>query len=449
MGIFNKKNGGLMDQIRCDETSYLIWKWYPKGTVQGNNNRENAIRWGSSLRVKEGEVAAFIYNQQNENFIDYIEGPYDEIVRTKNFPVLASIVGLAYDKGTPFQAEVYYINQAKVIQIPFGIPFFDVFDPRFIDFGVPTAVRGMLTFNITNYREFIKLNRLVNFALDDFQNQIKSALSKYVKAIVTNIPEEKNIPVIQIERKISMISELIEEELKVRLEKDFGITVNGVDVNSIEIDKTSEGYIQLCEITKDITGNTVKAQSEMNIKTVFDKQRINIENEEETLRNLRNEAQYAQHKQIQTSNMGAFQLEQQAAVGIAGAEALGQMGANGGTEISGSGGMNPASLMTGMAMGGVLGQNMAGMMNGMLADLNSSQPPIPPLSTYHVVVNGQSQGPYDINSLSQMRQNGMFSKDSFVWKQGMNDWVKAESVQELSILFGSTPPPVPNIPPVI
>lgn len=61
MTIFkNRKGDSLMDQIRCDEPSYLIWKWHPAGSVSGNNNRENAIRWGSSLRVKDGEVAVFV-----------------------------------------------------------------------------------------------------------------------------------------------------------------------------------------------------------------------------------------------------------------------------------------------------------------------------------------------------------------------------------------------------
>ena len=40
-----------MDEIRCDEPSYLIWKWHPHGSKHGNNNRENAIRCGSSYNV--------------------------------------------------------------------------------------------------------------------------------------------------------------------------------------------------------------------------------------------------------------------------------------------------------------------------------------------------------------------------------------------------------------
>lgn len=107
MSIFGKpKAGGFMDEIRCDEPSYLIWKWHPAGSVPGNNNRENAIRWGSSLRVKDGEVAVFVYRQKDGTMQDYIVGPFDKKIETSNFPVLASIIGFAYAGGTPFQAEV-------------------------------------------------------------------------------------------------------------------------------------------------------------------------------------------------------------------------------------------------------------------------------------------------------------------------------------------------------
>ena len=181
MALFGKpRAGGFMDEIRCDEPSYLIWKWHPSGSQLGNNSRENAIRWGSSLRVKDGEVAVFVYHQKNGTMQDYIEGPFDQIIKTDNFPVLASIIGLAYEGGTPFQAEVYFINLAKIIQVKFGVPYFDVYDPRYVDFGVPTAVRGTISFQIKDYRSFIKLHRLSSFHLEDFQKQIRDAIARYV-----------------------------------------------------------------------------------------------------------------------------------------------------------------------------------------------------------------------------------------------------------------------------
>ena len=183
MALFdrNKRKGGFMDEIRCDEPSYLIWKWHPSGSQLGENVRENSIRWGSSLRVKDGEVAVFVYKQKNGTMQDFIVGPYDQIIKTANFPVLASIVGLVYEGGTPFQAEVYYINLAQIIQVKFGVPFFDVYDPRFEDFGVPVAVRGTISFKISDYREFVKLHRLNSFRLEDFQAQIRDAVCRYVK----------------------------------------------------------------------------------------------------------------------------------------------------------------------------------------------------------------------------------------------------------------------------
>ncbi len=455
MAIFGKpKAGGFMDEIRCDEPSYLIWKWHPAGSQAGNNNRENAIRWGSSLRVKDGEVAVFVYNQKNGIMQDFIEGPYDEIIKTENFPVLASIVGLAYQGGTPFQAEVYFINLARVVQIPFAVPYFDLYDPRYLDFGVPTAVRGKLTFNIADYQEFIKLHRLSSFDLNSFQTQIRDAMARYVKSIVTNVPTEKNIPVVQIERAIAQINEAVEVNVRERFERDFGVNISAVDINAIEVDKTSEGYQQLKAVTQDLAAATAQAQTQVNIKNMQDMQRINAENMEETMRIQREEAQYAQRKQTQMANFAAYQLEQQAAVGIAGAQALGQMAANGATEMSGGGGMNPAAMMTGMAMGGAIGQNMAGMMNSMMQGMNGQQPgmqqspqgmtppPIPNV-TYHVVQNGQAAGPFDMSALSQMVSAGTLTKDSLVWKQGMADWVKAETVQELQPLFGSAVPPIP------
>ncbi|WHY78133.1 SPFH domain-containing protein [Neobacillus sp. WH10] len=442
-----------MDVIRCDEPSYLIWKWHPHGSQQGENNRENAIRWGSSLRVKDGEIAVFIYNQENGTMQDFIEGPYDQILETENLPVLASIVGLAYKGETPFQAEVYFINLARVIQIPFAVPFFDLYDPRFLDFGVPTAVRGKITFNIADYIEFIKLHRLSNFDLNAFRTQIRDAVARFVKSIVANAPAEKNIPVVQIEREIPKINELVEASIRDRFEKDFGVNITAVDINSIEVDKTSEGFVQLKKVTQDVTTAIVQAQTEVNIKNLQDIQRINAENMEETMKIQREEAQYAQRKQTQGANFAAYQFEQQAAVGIAGANALGQMGVNGATEMSGGGGMNPASMMTGMAMGGVIGQNMAGMMNNMMggvqrANLGTTSPPVI-VTAYHVAVNGQATGPFDIATLTQMATSGTLTKSSLVWKQGMAGWVAAETVQELQTIFGGTVPPIPPVPPTL
>lgn len=443
MGLFGKKSeGGLMDVIRCDEQEYLVWKWRPSGEAN-STKKENAIRYGSSLRVKDGELAVFVYKKEGENQ-DFILGPHDQTIKTANFPILTSIVGTAFGGASPFQAEIYFMNLSGNVQIKFGIPYFDVFDPRFADFAVPMAVRGTLTFNLTDYRAFIKLNRLINFELDDFKKQIKDAVTKYIKGVVANIPADNGIPVLQMERKIFEINDLVGKHLAPRLETDFGVNMKAFDIANIEADKESEGYSELRKVTSEQTTKTVSAQTDVGIKNMQDAQAINAQNMEETLRIQREEAQRAQKLQTEGMNMSAHQLNQQTDVAKTAAESLGKMG--GGGSGGGGGAMDPGSMMASMAMGGAVGSGMAGAIGGMMGGMNqpNQTPPPTPQIQYSVSVNGQQSGPFGWPQLQQMSQNGQLTKETYVWKQGMSEWAMAGQVQELAALFSSPPPPPPG-----
>ena len=444
-GFGKKSEGGLMDVIRCDEPEYLVWKWRPSGEAN-STKKENSIRWGSSLRVKDGEVAVFVYKQKDGTMQEFIEGPFDETIKTANFPILTSILGLAYDGNSPFQAEIYYINLAGIIQVKFAIPYFDVYDPRFLDFGVPMSVRGSVTFNITDYKGFIKLHRLINFDLEDFKTQIKDAVCKRVKSFVTNAPTDNQLPVLQIERRIAEISDLIQERLKVEFAEDFGVNLKRVDVASIEVDKESDGYRELHRVTAVQQEKTITAQTNVNIQNMEDMQRINAQNMEETLRIQREEAQRAQRLQTETNFMGAHALDQQTAVLKAGMQGLGNMASMGG------GGMNPAGMMTGMAMGSALGTQMAGMMNQMGNTMQQSMntPPPTPVSQYFVAVNGQQSGPFGVAQLQQYAAQGQINAQTLVWKQGMAGWEPAGNVAELAQIFAPAVPPMsPTMPPAL
>jgi hypothetical protein len=234
------------------------------------------------------------------------------------------------------------------------------------------------------------------------------------------------------------------------LKETFGVLASGVDIGAIEIDKTSAGYRQLMAITKDVTAATVQAQTEASIRDIHAKQRIEAEHYEESLRIQREEGQYAQHMHTRQTNLGAYQTEKQAEVGVAGAAALGKMGENGAGNISmgdGGGGLgfNPATLMATMAVGNVVGQNIAGTMNTAMNGMTPGAVPPPiPVVAYHVAINGQAAGPYDLTALKQMALTGQFTAASLVWKAGMAEWVKAETVEELKTVLGCIPPAVPT-----
>lgn len=422
MALFGKKSeGGLMDVIRCDEQEYLVWKWRPSGSAN-STNKENAIRYGSSLRVKDGEVAVFVYKQNDGNLMDFIVGPHDQTIKTANFPVLTNIVGTAFGGSSPFQAEIYFINLQGNNQIRFGIPYFDVYDPRSLDFSAPIAARGTITFNITDYRSFIKLNRLINFELEDFNNQIKDAVTKYVKVFITNAPKDYQIAVLQLERKILELSDLIQARLKTDFEDDFGVNLKRFDLAHLEFDKESNDYKRL-----------LKRFGDQELRTVEGTTEINLENLEESMRIQRKDVELG----VEGKNFAVHQLNQQTDVLKTAAENLGEMGS---VDLGGGGGLNVAGLMVGMGIGGAMGNQMGGMMN----NINNTPPPLP-VSTYHVALNGQQLGQFSLEQLKQSVQNGQFTKNHHVWKEGMSAWELAENVTELTSLFSSIPPPPPTI----
>ena len=447
MGLFQKKVG-LADIIRCDEQNYLIWKWHPAGVQLGDHKRENEIRWGSSLRVKDGEVAVFVYKQKDGTMQDFFEGPCDKILETLNFPVLSSVLGAAFNNRSPFQAEIYFINTSNLIQTRFAVPFFDVYDPRLPDHGVPVAVRGTISYKITNYFEFIRLHRLDNFDQDAFSRQIRDMVGRYVKDAVANAPAKNDIPVVQIESKIAQITDIVEYDISQRMLESFGVTVSGVDIGIIEIDKSSQGYKELSAITKEIEVAKAKAIGTASAKDVLDKQRIEAEDYQETLRIKREESQYAKHMETNTVNAGVYQMEKQAEVGIASANAFGQIQANNAGNVNlgnGGSGFNPAALMASMSVGGAIGQNLAGTINNVLAapaQAGPQTPPPIPTAKYNVVIAGEAAGPFEIDTLRQMAQSNQIDQDTLVWKPGMTNWVLIKDVKELESVVVSIPPAI-------
>ena len=107
-------------------------------------------------------------------------------------------------------------------------------------------------------------------------------------------------------------------------------------------------------------------------------------------------------------------------------------------------------MMTGVMMGGAMGQQMAGMIDQMGQTMNQGMatPPPIPQSQYTLNINGQNMGPFSMRQLQQMVQNGQMTAQTYVWKHGMANWELAGNVQELVGLFGAVPPPPPPTPPM-
>lgn len=444
MGLFgSKKEGGILDVIRCDEPDYLVWKWSPNGQP---SKKESAIRYGSSLRVKDGEVAVFVYHQKNGAMQDFIKGPYDQTIKTANFPILTSIVGAAFGGNSPFQAEIYFINLAGAAKIPFFVNEFHVTDPRNINFSVPATVKGSITFGITDYQNFIKQHRLQALDMEQLKEEVKDAVVRHTKGAITQAPFQHNIPVTMLENAIEAINDIVEPKLK-RALTDYGIQVKRVDISEITLNRECEAFKRLQYMTSDKDIALSGTEREVASRNMIDMQAIGAENMAETMRINREEVQRRQRLQSESSFITAHQMNLQADVAKTAATSLGQMGA--GMDFGGGGGMNPAGMMAGMMMGGVVGSNMANMMGNAMQGMNQPQPPQPPtgaIAQYHVSLNGQQAGPYTLEQLKQLISAGNITLTTYLWKPGMPAWDTAGNIPEVASLFGCVPPPMPPIP---
>lgn len=482
----------MMDALRCDEKGFVIWKWRPQGQAANSTRKENAIRYGSSLTVRPGQAAVFLYQNQNGAY-DVIKGPYSGTVETENLPVLASLTGLVFNGGSPMPAELYYINQEKNLEIPFLVPFFRVVpaEKEFRAYDIRVAIKGSLVFELPTQPEFIKYLFEAwggaDTTLDELDEKLKELIIQETKQIMANAPKDTGIFIMHFNSLIGEIGKYILARVQQRIANRFGVIATDVLISDIRYDEDSEGYQRLKEITEDqthkfnleneknallayqIQRESMRVDADVRNTTVKATAQMQLEHQEDILSRMREEGQFAQHEQTQSAamqaNLGsqsayinAHALNRQAEVMQTGLENMGQMGSM--NLGSGEGHMNPAGMMTGMMMGTAVAGQMGNMMQQMGNTLNQNMAPAgqagmptpPPLPTaqavqYYVAVNGQQFGPCDMNALQQLVQNGQINAQTMAWTAGMAAWAPIASIPQLGCLFTPqstpTPPPLP------
>jgi membrane protease subunit (stomatin/prohibitin family) len=102
-----------------------------------------------------------------------------------------------------------------------------------------------------------------------------------------------------------------------------------------------------------------------------------------------------------------------------------------------------AGAGVGLGAGIAMGAQMMNTMTGGPAVGGGMPPPVPGAAAFHVALNGQQAGPFDMATLQQQAASGQLTRASLVWKAGMAQWSKAGEVPELAPLFANVPPPVP------
>ena len=320
----------------------------------------------------------------NEGTIADIFPPGMYTLKTENMPVLSTLKGWKYGFNSPFKAEVYFVNTKKFTDLKWGTP--NPIMLRDPEFG-PIRIRafGAYEFRISDAAAFIKgvAGTDGDFTTDEITNQLRNII---ITRFTDAIGEAK-IPILDMAANYDEVSELVGKKL-IPEYAEYGVDMTKFLVSNISLPKNVE--------------EALDKRSSMGI----------------------------------IGDLGKYQQFQTA-------EAM-EAAANN------PGGGGGASEGMGMGMGMAMASQMMGSMNQPQQQQQQQQqaaPPPPPVVAFHTAVNGQQQGPFDMNTLQQMANSNQLTKETLVWKAGFANWIAAAQVPELANLFAAVPPPPPPPPP--
>jgi len=395
MGLFNKQRTdgrtydgqgeerrGSIDVIQYNgEADEIVWK-FPY----------NNISMGAQLIVNQSQEAVFL----SGGAIADIFGPGTKTLSANNIPILQKLINLPFGGKTPFVAEVWYVSKTIRRNLTFGtsspIP---LRDPLY-QITIPVRSHGKFGVQIEDSSSF--LTQMVGTShlttTEDIIDQFVAVVVRQLKDCIGKYIIQKKISIVELGANLNEISNYVKNAISEEFAQ-YGLRITNFDVEDISFDENNP-----------------------NVKKILD-------SESERAKRLMEGYSYQQERQLDVMESAA-------------------QNEGGAGQMMGAG----MGLGMGLGVGSAFGQQM-GNISGVMNPQATQAPPVPPPPpveiAFYVMINNVQQGPYDMQTLRQLIQNGQLTRDSYVWKAGMSQWIKANSCTEFQPLFSAVPPPPPIV----
>lgn len=302
-------------------------------------------------------------------------------LNTENLPILSTLKGWKYGFNSPFKAEVYFVSTRNITDQKWGTKNpITLNDERF---GM-VEIRAFGTYVIKVNDAGLFLREIVgtdgHFTVEEIAEQLKSLIATRF----TDTVGDAKLPIENYASNVNEISDLLHGVLNPEF-KAYGIELTKFLIENVSMpDEIKKEIHELSRLNK-----------------------IDL-------------AKLAQYK-------AAIALEKAAE------NESGTAGAGMGMGM----GFAMANQM-GSTFGGVPQQHAQTQQSGAMP------PPMPPAITYFVALNGQQNGPFDMQTMKQMAAQNQITKETLVWREGMASWLPINDLVELVSIFGSVPPPIPQ-----
>ncbi len=373
--IWNVIRGELIDIIEwLDPTNdTMVWRF---------ERRNNEIKYGAQLTVREGQVAVFI----NEGQLADVFPPGRHRLETQNLPVLSTLQGWKYGFESPFKAEVYFISTRRFTDLKWGTK--NPIMLRDPEFG-PVRIRAFGTYVVrcgdpaTFIREIVGTDG--EFTTSEITNQLRNLVVSRFSAVVGRA----RVPVLDMAGNYDQFADFVTEKIAPEFAA-YGLELTKLLIENISLPPAVE--------------EALDKRTQMGV-----------------IGDLGRYTQFQTAEAIQTAagNPGGFAG---AGVGIGMGVGMGQQIAH--------------------AMGGAAGPWGAASAPAQSAQ-PATPPPLPQPVQLFMAINGQQAGPFGLTALQGHVRAGRLTRDTLVWKAGLANWTAASTLPELSGLFAAVPPPLP------
>ena len=299
---------------------------------------------------------------------------------TENLPILTKLKGWKYGFESPFKAEVYFVSTRQFTDLKWGTK--NPIMLRDAEFG-PVRLRAFGTYAVRVSDPARFVHEITGTNAHFRIDDIYNQLRNLIVARFTDVLGESNIPVLDLAANYDELSTFVTGKIAPDFEQ-YGIEVTTVLVENISLPPEVERALDK-RTSMGIVGD-------LSAYTRF-------------------QAAEAMEKAAQTPGSGA-------------GEGMG--------------------MGMGFAMAKQMGEAMAGPPAEQAPRAQPSGPPPLPQTAYYVGQGGQQTGPFDLPTLRGRIADGSLTRETLVWKQGMDGWKAAGEVDDLAPHFAATPPPLPN-----
>lgn len=339
------------------------------------------LKAGSQLVVYPSQTALFVKGGQILD--EFICGTYT--IKSENIPLLNKVFNFPFGGNSPFQAEVWFVNQVSLLDCKWGTASpIQIEDPKY---GVIVPIRsyGQYGFKVDKARVFLErlIGNMPTFSTDKIVSYFRGVILSKLTVIISQKLYADNLSIININSHVEEIAEYAKSKLSVVF-AEYGVELELFNVIAINVNEEDPSFQKLKE-TKDSLA------------------RINIMGKEN------------------------YQMERSFNVLDSAAENEG-------------GGMIGAAVGIGAGVG--VGTQIGAMVK---EHINTNPTTPPPLQTaqYFIGVNGQQQGPLDFDTVKNLITTHQINETALIWRRGMANWMPIGDMSDFSDVLNNCPPPLP------